>query len=247
MPKRSRRSRAPALRRKRRRRTAKRRYRSYVGMGKGPKLPVIAVKRRFFAGRVFATTTTTAHFYSILSASLDSAGTLFNTTLAGLPELGDYQDMFETYKLCAIKYEFKPRLASATLDQVPPSAAGTFADLGYITYGIDRWDKSTAVTAAYGSTAYNSFLEKVYNTRTVRSDKPFSIYIKPTVAEQYGGGAVRYVKPTYTVLSLASGTSMVHGSVQMIGHTQNFSTAANVRWPDYDVYATYYLKFRGMA
>lgn len=199
---------------------------------------VLNVKRQFYAGRVIPSTATTLNFWCYVTPTLQSAGIMSSTTLAGLPNLTEYTNLFDTFKLAAIKYRFVPRNMDYNLSQVNPSTGTTFFDVPQVSILKDP-QSTVSPSGVYGITSYNTLLEQG-NVRRVRGDKEFSVYLKPLIQEQYGSGALRYIKPRYTGTD-ASGVAMPHRGFHIYWHNFNFSTT----FTEYDVYVTYYMSFKG--
>lgn len=204
-------------------------------------MTTLTVKRRCFVGSVTPSTAATTSFYCMVNPSLGSAGTLWGTSLSGLSNLAEYQALFDQFRINAVKLELHPTSVDYNFDQLQPSTGTTFYPRGYVSYIIDRRG-TTAPAGTYTSTTYNAFTE-IGPVKQRRADKKISIYLsKPLITEQFGGGATRYVTPKFADMN-ASGTAMPHQGIYMFVHQQGFSTAS---WPTFDVYATYYVTFRGM-
>lgn len=202
-------------------------------------LQTLSVKRRFWAGTITPGTTSTTSFWNYVTPTLSSAGFICGTTLGGLPNLAEYQALFDQYRLNAIKLEFKPRVFNVTNDQ-NPATGGTFRDRPYVSILIDRRGTTTPA-GTYSNSTYNAFAE-AGNVKMKRGDRDLSVYLsKPIISEQYGGGATRYVSPKFTDMDSA-GITMPHRGMYSFFHTQQFSTTA---FTSYDVFATYYLTFKG--
>lgn len=199
----------------------------------------LSVKRSFYAGIVSPSTASTPGFWSFLAPSLNSAGLLFNTTLTGLPNVGEYSSLFDTYKLSAIKYRLVPRTGPFSQDQTIPSTGTTFLDKPNISILYDP-KNTLAFAGTYSPTTYNVFTE-LGNVKRFRGDRDINIYMKPLIQEQYGSGAIRYMKPRFTAMD-AAGLAMPHRGTMVFFH-QNAWTSTSL--PSFDVYVTYYMQFRG--
>lgn len=197
------------------------------------------VKRKVFCSSINPSTVTTANFFSYVTPSLSSAGSMANVNIGGLTNIGEYQALFDQFKLSAIKYELYPRVTDLVNDQ-NPATGGTFRDRPYVSFCIDKKGTLTP-TGTYVQATWNQFAESG-NVKTVRGDKKVTIYLnKPMINEQFGGGANRYVSPKYADLD-GAGTTMQHRGFYIFFHTQTFAGSALI---GYDVYATYYLAFKG--
>lgn len=195
------------------------------------------VKRRVFAGSVTTGTVSTGRFWSYVTTSLTSAGTLFTTALGGLTNMTEYDALFDTYALKGVKFEFQPKLVDISQPQTYDSVSPAVLDRGYIDVIIDPKSNTVPSGTLTGAT-YNAFAE-IGNPKTYRADKPFSVYFKPLIQEQYGGGFNRYITPRPTDITA---TAMQHRGFHIFWRNQNMSSVTNV---SFDVYVTYYLQFRG--
>lgn len=197
----------------------------------------LSCKRRVFAGQVSPANTSTGAFWSYVTTSLGTAGTLWTTVLAGLSNMAEYDALFDQYTLKAYKFEFHPRFVDLNQDQTYDSTAPTNFVRGYVDVIVDP-KNTTVPSGALSSATYNSFCE-LGNPRTYRADKPFSIFIRPKIQEQYGGGFNRYIGPQPTDISA---TGMQHRGFHIFCRNQNMS---GTLLPQFDVYVTYYLRFKG--
>lgn len=203
-------------------------------------LPTINIKRTVYLGSVTPGTTSTSHFWRYIAPSLDVGFTNeSNASMGGLTNLSEYTSLFDTYRLNAIKCVLRPRQGMAVADQ-NTNAAISF-ERGYHSVLFDK-EGTISPAGIYQPSTYNSFLEQG-NVRTYDATKPLTIYLKPLVQEQYGNGAVRYIKPNWTDLG-TTGNAMQHRGFHLFTHTQSMSAASLGRCA-YDVFVTYYVQFKG--
>lgn len=203
----------------------------------------LSVRRLCVSGSPMTVSTTAVqNFWRYQTVSLDSGFQQFDvagTTLVSLSNKGEYQALFDEYKLSAYKVTLIPKFVNYQTDQAV--ALGSTL-VPYICIVKDPQSKLVP-TGTWSATTLNILLEnggKIY-----RADRPINIYIKPKVTEQYGGGADRYVSPKFTDLSTAAGTSMPHRGFHMFVFVGTWVPAAlaGLAW---DVRTTYYLKFKNM-
>lgn len=202
-------------------------------------VPQISVKRTCYLGTISPNTVATYGFWQYRTVSLNSGFTdqaLAN--MGGLSNLSEYTALFDQFKLCAFKIVLRPRRLDVQSTQDVPTGS-SFLDRNYVTIVKDPTD-ITSPTGLYTVATFNSFLE-CGKARTYRGDRPISIYMKPKVQEQYGSGANRYVSPKWTDLN-TSGTTMPHRGFHLYFHNQAMTNT----FMQYDVFITYYLKFKGM-
>lgn len=203
----------------------------------------ITVSRRCYVGNPTFNTTTTAGFYSYVSTSLSTAGTIGGTALTGLSNVSEYAAVFDQYRINSITYEFVPRTGPYMQQQTVPSTGTSFADKNYITILIDPYGR-TNPTGTYTVSTYNAFQEsgkpKMYD-----AGKKITVTIRnPKVVDLTGNAsAPRYLRPQWFDLS-SSGNNVPHQGMYIFAHCGQF-TAAN--FPQVDVFVTYNISFRGMS
>lgn len=196
----------------------------------------LSIKRSWYAGRVVPSTVSTNNFWCYCTPTLMNAGILSTTTLSGLPNLSEYTVLFDAYKISGIKYRFVPRNMDYNLGQINPT--GTFYDVPMVSI-INDPTSVVLPSGAYTMATYNTFAE-TGSLRRIRGDKEFTIYMKPLIQEQYGSGALRYIKPRFTATD-SNGQTMPHRGFHIFWHNFNFSST----FTEYDVYVTYYITFKG--
>lgn len=202
------------------------------------KQAVLRVVKRNFVGTIAPGSASTSQFYNYVTFTMQSAGSIFGTPLTGMSNLNEFNNLFDRFRLGAVKYEFRPRVGPLMENQSIPTTA-TFREKPYITYLVEPTATTTA-TGSYAISTYNALAEQG-RVRTIRGDRPFSIYVRPMITEQYGGGATRYIRPQFTNND-GTGQTMEHRGFYIMFHNQGFQPP-NM---SYDVYATYYVTFKGM-
>lgn len=215
----------------------KRSFNMRKGMRRSSK-NTLTVQRTWYAGQVVPSTVATGNFWSYVTPSLSSAGTIATTALSAVPNLTEYTSLFDSFKVSAIKLKFRPRNVDINLSQSNPSTGTTYTDVPYVSYLIDPYSTLTP-SGTYSIATFNNFYAEG-RAKTIRGDKEFSIYWKPKCQEQFGSGALRYINPRYASTDTA-GTTMPLRGVHIFFHSYNFTGVFN----QYDVYATYYMKFKG--
>lgn len=190
---------------------------------------VLSVKRTFHLQTWAWSTTATSGFWQYLSYSLSN-----------LPNLSEYQALFDLYKINGIKLTFRPNI-----DGVNPSdvAAATGGGMGSVHYIIDPQNTFTP-TGTWNQTTVNQFME-LGNVKTRNMAKPFSIYWKPRIFDQLAGGGStsRAMSPRFLRLD---SPGVTHTGVHVLLHPSNsFATTPTFR-VTFDIFATFYLQFKGM-
>lgn len=201
----------------------------------------LSVRRMCVSGSpLTVSTTATSNFWRYQTVSLDSGFQQMDvagTTLTSLTNRTEYQALFDEYRLSAFKVTLIPKFSNYNTDQA--AAYGTTL-IPYICIVKDAQSKLVP-TGTWSAATLNTLLEnggKIY-----RADRPINIYMKPLVTEQYGGGADRYVRPRFTDLQSAAGTTMAHRGFHMFVFVGTW-VAASMAGLAWDVRTTYYLKFK---
>lgn len=129
-----------------------------------------------------------------------------------LPNWSELASLFEFYKLAAIKYTYYPKYDSVD--------AATAAPIVYGTYQVNP--TSTLVpTGTYNRTTLNNLMEN-FNTKTVRLDKPISIYYRPKLADDINTvTGVKFINP---MIATSTGGNQFFRGHHMFFHDANFSS-----------------------
>lgn len=181
----------------------------------------------------------TENFYRYWTVSLTNGCQTFSptpTVTNQLSDLSSFQSLFEQYRLNAYKIELHPRYLNFSADQNTATTTVRNVPMVYI---CKDPTSATTYTGTWNQTFLNGLLEN--GGKCYRGDKKITIFMKPKVSEQYGGGANRYVKPQWTDLGTTAGNSMPHRGFHMFVYSNTFDNAS---FPVYDVFVTYYLQFR---
>lgn len=209
----------------------------------------LRVKRMVYQGVLAPAaglSTGTNYFWQYQTVSLTKGLKQFD---AGSPTIGtgntltnlvEYQALFDQYKLGAYKVTLRPRMQEINANQVSTTGDQIFPAY-QVPYMCILQDCKNTVTPSgtYGAASLNTLLEGGGKIR--RADRPINIYIKPYVTEQYGTGAIRHVRPTWTDTT-GVGPDMPHNGFHMYLFRNGFEQSNQfLAW---DVTITYYLTFR---
>lgn len=209
----------------------------------GLKRAYVRVKRMCCATGVMEfTNTTTPNFCRFISPSLNVGMVDFKTgnTIISFNNLAEFENLFDQYKLHGIKYTFRPKINKLSVDQT--ATAGPTYQNHYVCIHKD-YASTTNVTGLFNRTTLNGLLEsggKIY-----RADRTISVWHKPRIAEQYGGGATRFVTPKWTTLN-TSGKAAEYPGFWFYAFNQNFDATALATQLSFEVMATYYVSFRDL-
>lgn len=204
----------------------------------------LSVTRKVYCGTLNFSSTSINNFYQYVATSLDRSFRQFDATLStmsALPNLAEYQALFEQYRINALKYEFFPRMQDVNTRQ---DASGTTRNCPLIWICKDKtMGPGNIPTGPWDRNFLNKLLENG-NGRVYRGDKKFTIFIKrPHILEQVSSGATRTVGPQWLDLNDVNGTITNHRGFHMFAYNTTFDTATLIA-QNMDVMVTYYLQFR---
>lgn len=208
-----------------RRRVMRRRSAGYMSTRRPgiPRTPKMTFKRTMFIYNWTMATTTTNDFWRY-----------FEPNLSDLPDLSQYQDIFDEYKINAFKYTFRPRYDTTTSgnsSSIPQAYAHIIKDPG----------STVSPSGLYGSATLNSFLANG-NVKSYTLNRPFSVYMKPRVYQEMSASTtgLQLAKPRFFRIG---DTLIRHRGFHIMLQQNNFGTV-NTQ-VQLDVYLTLYLTMRG--
>lgn len=148
----------------------------------------------------------------------------------------DYADVFDEYRVNAIKVTFRPAYDSIQNNQ----AAGALSQRQAYAHVVVDPSSTVAPSGTYSAATLNEFLSQG-KVRTYTLNRPFSVYFKPKVSESvYGGGTAARVYDSPWIKT-------TEGGVQFRGFhmflQQNSLGAANENIK-LDTFYTFYVSFR---
>lgn len=160
----------------------------------------------------------------------------FTATLQDVPNYTQYVDMFDRYRIAGVKWTFQPRFTDYT-------NAATVAPVLQAHMLTDPFAPSVAGMniTTYSRGNLNTFLEHG-NTRTYRTNRPFSCYMRAYTPDDINAVAdAKRIRFPLTNVSnvgrVAQGPTVFVSEPNLTG---NFGSMI------IDVYATFYLQFRGL-
>lgn len=160
------------------RRALKRRRMMITRRPRGLRTPTFTVKRVFFLQAWGPNTTSTTDFWRYHYVNLTQ-----------IPNYQEYTNMFDQYRLSAMKFTFTPNYTgydgSNTTDTTLPGI--TNQAVPYITRCYDNRSTITQ-SGAYATATYNTFLEQGKVTRPKQLVRPISMYNKCTIMGGFVGG-----------------------------------------------------------
>lgn len=192
---------------------------------RGTNAPVVSFKRTMWM-----------HNWQFSAAATTNFWRYYNVNMDNLPNLAEYQALFDQYRVNGVRLQFRPKWDSA--DAGPSGSSGQ--SMIYATIFKDPLSILTPI-GTYSTTNFNTFLENA-NGRVVtkQCNKPFSIYYKPYTPSADIATNGRFLKTPW--LSLANATSALQRGFHIFLNDANF--AANTTL-SFDVILTLYFQTRG--
>lgn len=230
----------------RKKRSSKKMYKKYTIYRKPRNINLnkSLIVKRMVSGTTPLTfsTTATTNFWKYNTVSLDSGFLNYSsgTALVNLTNLAEYQALFDQYKLNGYKLTFRPKFFNYNYNQINPTTGTTTTNIPYFCIVKDPMSTITPV-GGWSQSTLNTLLEQ--GGKIIRADRTVSIYIKPKIVEQYGGGANRYISPRFTDLTTVAGVATQHRGFHLFYFNGTWDTAS-VASNAWDVYITYYLSFK---
>lgn len=207
----------------------KSRSKTYVPRMRNLRSSVMYYKRKFYLENWQPNVTSTNGFWR-----------QYNQSLSNLPNVSELTNLFEEYKINAIKLEFMPRFDSfagnSTTDTTPPGVTNLAGTKAHICYE-NRTNVPPAGT--YSAATMNNFLE-LGDIKSYDGLRPFSVYYKPSTLDSigpaYGTGKFRRSSwlPTYD-------TTVTHFGPHIFLADNNF--AGNFG-NNFDIFVTLYIMLR---
>lgn len=221
MPAKRRSYRDPAPR-KRARKTPKLRIQRY------PRSQVLTTQRKFWLEHWAPNTTTTAGFWRYYQ---------FTPNL--IPNWNDFFNLFDQYKINALKFSFVPRFDNyAGNDSTDVTAPGVTLATGAFLHVVNDPYSTVTPSGTYTTANLNSFMEQG-PVKTYVATKPVEVYYKPTINMATEAGNNMRTKAPWLNVNLNN----AHSGFHIFAQDPNLSAA----WTQtFDVFVTVYASFRNM-
>lgn len=164
--------------------------------------------------------------------------------MADLPNGTEYTNLFDQYKLNAIKVTFRPRYdnfsGNDTVDTVLP---GITNQQGTMLHIIKDPRDTTGPSGTYTSANFNTFCEKG-GVRSYQGIKPVTVYFKPMINQTIEGQNINRVPPKWiNTNDYTAGTPVVYNGFHAFATDFNFNGSFG---QGFDVFVTYYMTFKNM-
>lgn len=188
---------------------------------------VLNVKRVYYSG-----------FWTFGTGTTDGFWRYAVYNLAQLPNVSEYQALFDEYKINAIKVTFRPRYDNVASD----SAAGGTPQ-AYAHYFIDPASTVTP-SGTYSQANLNTFLENS-GVRTATLNRPFSVYFKPKVQTLASSTAATPVAAVQkgTWMKTSEPAVLYRGFHIYLQQNAMYTTNGNI---SLDMFVTYYMTFKNL-
>lgn len=190
-----------------------------------PRTAQLSYVRKFYGGNWQPNTATTTGFWQ-----------QYNLSLGSLPNVSEFVNLFDQYKINAIKLQFMPRYSNFdganTTDTTLPGITNQNGNNLHVCYDIQS---TTDRVGAYGPATLNAFMEQG-RIKSYTGVKPVVIYYKPcivteNVAKKFKGPAWL---PTLDTSVQHIGPQIFHQDSSMTG---TFGQS-------YDIFITMYCQFK---
>lgn len=117
--------------------------------------------------------------WAFSNASVAGYWRVFTPTFSDLNNAAEYTNLYDLYKVNAVKVTFTPRWDAAEAGTV----AAPGVNVPYLSWYTDPFSY-TGPSGLYGSATYNSFLELANGrVKTRQMTKPISVYWKPRILD----------------------------------------------------------------
>lgn len=221
-------SRATAMRAYRKRKAY--RKRSQIPLSVKPYRPMIRVQRTFWLQNWTPTTTTTNDFWRY-----------FTVRLADIPNVTEYTNLFDMYRITSLKWTFRPRYDSfAGNDTTDTTLPGVTNQAGVHLHAVIDPRSGITPTGTYTSGTLNAFLENG-KVRSYNGNKAVNLIIKyPCIADDVNATSnSKFIRAPYISCNQNSVAHRgVHVFLQDINLTGTFGQS-------FDVFCTVNMTLKG--
>lgn len=191
--------------------------------------PIVTIKRQLRLGSWVFDSASVAGFWRYEIADL-----------GGLPQIGDFVQCFEEYKINAVKYSYYPNFDSISAADATSSVLPAPIPSYQVMTCIDKYTASPAPAGAYGAATLATFLAECPNTKKHQYGKPFHVYYRPTQTDDVNNvAAAKYRKSQWN--RVANITLPHFGHHAFIWGEGGFA----VPGLSHEIFVTFYMQFRG--
>lgn len=177
-------------------------------------------------------TTTTADFWKY-----------YSFTFADLPSNSEFKNVFDQYKINAIKVVFRPRFDNfAGNDTTDTTAPGVSNQAGCNMHVIVDPQSTTSPSGTYTRSNLNTFLEAGSRVKSYNGNKAITVYFKPNIPNAIlaaSTASTQWTKPRWIQTNI---DNVLHTGFHAFAQDFNMTGTFGQSW---DVFVTYYMQFRG--
>lgn len=196
-----------------------------------PKQPQMTVTRTVWTQNWVPATTATTDFWKYLT-----------TNLAQLPDVSQYQNLFEEYRINNLTFVFRPRYdnfaGNDTTDTTLPGV--TNQGMTHLHVIVDPKSVITP-SGTYTFNTLNTFLEQG-KVRSYTGNKPVTIKVKyPCITDDVNGTANTVIRRAKFIRT--DQTAIPHRGIHVFAQDVNLTGVFGQSW---DIFIKYSITFRGM-
>lgn len=149
----------------------------------------------------------------------------------------DYFNMFDQYKICALKYTFRPRYDNFAGNDTTDTTIPGITSNGTTMVHVVNDPYSTVIPAgSYDFLTLNAFLEQG-KVKSYQGNQPITVYFKPTINIATEAGNNMRRRAGWLNVNLNNSHSGFHIFLQDVNFTAVFNQS-------YDVFVTSYVMLR---
>lgn len=219
---------APSTYKRRVKRRIMRRFTRRIPRAIQSRIPMLRISRTRWHENWSPDTVTTNGFWRYYTTSLNS---IQNNT--------EFTNLFDQYRIAALKYVFRPRYDSFAGNDTTDTTLPGVTNQGRCMLHVVNDPYSTVTpSGAYNSGTLNGFFEQGNSVKTYSGNRPVTVYFRPTVLANIGGQNSQVKRaPFLNVTDVAASHRGFHIFAQDVNMTGVFGQS-------WDVYITYYLTLK---
>lgn len=173
------------------------------------------------------------------SASVGGFWRYYDIRLNDLPSIADYVNMFDCYRIRAVKFQFVPKYDSFAGND--KTTSGTTNAWGCNASVIVDPNSTVTPVGVYGKSDYATFSENG-NVKMYNGNRPFSVYFRPKVLDTIAGVSAN---PRVAPWIQTSSPSVAHRGFHIFLSDYNFS-ATGLANQSYNIFVTVYMQFKAV-
>lgn len=193
----------------------------------------VFLKRKTWAGNWQPSTATTSDFWKY-----------YGYQLAYVSGYQDITNMFDEFKICALKYEFHPRFSGFNgNDTTDTTLPGVTNQAGTKLHILADKKSTLTPTGTYTSSTLNSLMENG-EVKTYSGNRKVVVFVRnPTIGEILTGGATVQRFTPSPWLRTDNGNGIQHYGFHAFAQDNNFNGSFGQSW---DIFVTAYIACRNL-